>query len=268
MFGKVWSLVVFCPRRRLVASHSSRWCFFSFFSFSILVQGVYFAGDCHAGCWKRCPQRMAFLATPLTLLSSTADMVSKSANYCFCNRERNTGLLLLGEVALGELYEKKGAEYVQKLPPGTACVAAPGNGDNRGSERDLSHTPSSQANWRPRAWAARTPTQARKLSSTTALLCPLARASTARCRAPACCTTSTLCTTRRRSSCAICCASSSTTSTRLGAVDLPSAATGPVPRPRPRPPSAVNGEALCVLLCVLFPVLLFLGCVACVATGI
>jgi poly [ADP-ribose] polymerase len=45
-------------------------------------------------------------------------MVSKSANYCFCNRERNTGLLLLGEVALGDMYEKKAAEMIQKLPPG------------------------------------------------------------------------------------------------------------------------------------------------------
>lgn len=45
-------------------------------------------------------------------------MVSKSANYCFCSRDRNTGLLLLTEVALGDMYEKKEAEYVEKLPEG------------------------------------------------------------------------------------------------------------------------------------------------------
>ena len=31
-----------------------------------------------------------------------ADMVSKSANYCFTNKQSNTGLMLLCEVALGE----------------------------------------------------------------------------------------------------------------------------------------------------------------------
>ena len=31
-----------------------------------------------------------------------ADMVSKSANYCFTNKQNNTGLMLLCEVALGE----------------------------------------------------------------------------------------------------------------------------------------------------------------------
>lgn len=32
-----------------------------------------------------------------------ADMVSKSANYCFTNSTDNTGLMLLCEVALGEM---------------------------------------------------------------------------------------------------------------------------------------------------------------------
>ncbi|CAL4074076.1 unnamed protein product, partial [Meganyctiphanes norvegica] len=47
-----------------------------------------------------------------------ADMVSKSANYCCTNRTNNTALLMLGEVALGNMYERKAAEYVEKLPKG------------------------------------------------------------------------------------------------------------------------------------------------------
>lgn len=47
-----------------------------------------------------------------------ADMVSKSANYCFTNKTNPTGLLLLCEVALGDMYERTGAEYVTKLPTG------------------------------------------------------------------------------------------------------------------------------------------------------
>ena len=33
-------------------------------------------------------------------------MVSKSANYCFTNHRDNTGVLLLCEVALGDMYER------------------------------------------------------------------------------------------------------------------------------------------------------------------
>lgn len=47
-----------------------------------------------------------------------ADMVSKSANYCFTSRNNATGLLLLCEVALGNMYEKKTSEFVEKLPKG------------------------------------------------------------------------------------------------------------------------------------------------------
>ena len=32
-----------------------------------------------------------------------ADMVSKSANYCSTNRTNNTGLMLLCDVALGDM---------------------------------------------------------------------------------------------------------------------------------------------------------------------
>jgi hypothetical protein len=45
-------------------------------------------------------------------------MVSKSANYCFTSNANPTGLLLLCEVALGDMYERTSAEYVTKLPDG------------------------------------------------------------------------------------------------------------------------------------------------------
>ena len=45
-------------------------------------------------------------------------MVSKSANYCCTSRTNNTGLMLLCDVALGNMYEARKAEYVEKLPPG------------------------------------------------------------------------------------------------------------------------------------------------------
>ncbi|XP_074826599.1 poly [ADP-ribose] polymerase 2 isoform X5 [Natator depressus] len=48
-----------------------------------------------------------------------ADMSSKSANYCFASRQRNVGLLLLCEVALGECQELLEANAeARKLPPG------------------------------------------------------------------------------------------------------------------------------------------------------
>merc|ERR1712179_156189 len=47
-----------------------------------------------------------------------ADMVSKSANYCCTNKTNNTGLLMLCDVALGNMYEATKAEYVEKLAPG------------------------------------------------------------------------------------------------------------------------------------------------------
>jgi len=47
-----------------------------------------------------------------------ADMVSKSANYCCTNRTNNTGLLLLCDVALGNMYERTKADYIEKLPAG------------------------------------------------------------------------------------------------------------------------------------------------------
>ena len=40
-----------------------------------------------------------------------ADMVSKSANYCFASREANTGVLLLCDVALGKPHELIASQY-------------------------------------------------------------------------------------------------------------------------------------------------------------
>lgn len=45
-----------------------------------------------------------------------ADMVSKSANYCATSSTNSTGLMLLCEVALGDMKECTNAEYVTKLP--------------------------------------------------------------------------------------------------------------------------------------------------------
>lgn len=48
-----------------------------------------------------------------------ADMVTKSANYCFANKKSNVGLLLLCEVALGNINEKLESDYnADNLPKG------------------------------------------------------------------------------------------------------------------------------------------------------
>uniref|UniRef100_T1IQQ9 Poly [ADP-ribose] polymerase n=1 Tax=Strigamia maritima TaxID=126957 RepID=T1IQQ9_STRMM len=47
-----------------------------------------------------------------------ADMVSKSANYCCTNKSNPIGLMLLCEVALGNMHELKNADFVTKLPSG------------------------------------------------------------------------------------------------------------------------------------------------------
>lgn len=47
-----------------------------------------------------------------------ADMVSKSANYCFTNRDNNVGILLLCEVALGNTNDLTASCYTaNNLPP-------------------------------------------------------------------------------------------------------------------------------------------------------
>lgn len=56
-----------------------------------------------------------------------ADMVSKSANYCYASHSNPTGLLLLAEVALGNMYELKDAKDVRKLPKGKHSVKGVGS---------------------------------------------------------------------------------------------------------------------------------------------
>ncbi|KFO19690.1 Poly [ADP-ribose] polymerase 1 [Fukomys damarensis] len=51
-----------------------------------------------------------------------ADMVSKSANYCHTSQGDPIGLILLGEVALGNMYELKHASHINKLPKGKHSV--------------------------------------------------------------------------------------------------------------------------------------------------
>lgn len=45
-----------------------------------------------------------------------ADSVSKSANYCFANHSNNNGILLLSDVALGNMRERYQADFVSDLP--------------------------------------------------------------------------------------------------------------------------------------------------------
>lgn len=47
-----------------------------------------------------------------------ADLVSKSAQYCFTDKKNPVGLMLLSEVALGDMYELKNAKYMDKPPKG------------------------------------------------------------------------------------------------------------------------------------------------------
>lgn len=45
-----------------------------------------------------------------------SDVVSKSANYCRSTPKEPTGLLVLSEVALGDMYERTSSEFVKQLP--------------------------------------------------------------------------------------------------------------------------------------------------------
>eukprot|EP01018_Ginkgo_biloba_P034176 Gb_33067 [translate_table: standard] len=47
-----------------------------------------------------------------------ADLVSKSAQYCYTQKQNPVGLMLLSEVALGEVNELKNAKYMEKPPKG------------------------------------------------------------------------------------------------------------------------------------------------------
>lgn len=44
-----------------------------------------------------------------------ADLCSKSANYCHTSKEQPIGILLLAEVALGNMYVKHEAEMITQL---------------------------------------------------------------------------------------------------------------------------------------------------------
>uniref|UniRef100_A0A671XEB0 Poly [ADP-ribose] polymerase n=1 Tax=Sparus aurata TaxID=8175 RepID=A0A671XEB0_SPAAU len=55
-----------------------------------------------------------------------ADMVSKSANYCHTSQSDPVGLLLLAEVALGNMHELKKASHITKLPKGKHSVKGVG----------------------------------------------------------------------------------------------------------------------------------------------
>ncbi|EPY23145.1 poly [ADP-ribose] polymerase [Strigomonas culicis] len=48
-----------------------------------------------------------------------ADIVSKSANYCFTNRQQNMGLMLLNEVAVGRPLELTQAKYMEAAQKGS-----------------------------------------------------------------------------------------------------------------------------------------------------
>ncbi|KFB53220.1 AGAP003230-PA-like protein [Anopheles sinensis] len=56
-----------------------------------------------------------------------ADMVSKSANYCCTHPADTTGLMLLCEVALGDMQEFSNAQYVKNLPIGKHSVKGVGH---------------------------------------------------------------------------------------------------------------------------------------------
>jgi poly [ADP-ribose] polymerase 1 len=51
-----------------------------------------------------------------------ADMVSKSANYCVASSTNNVGLMLLSEVALGDMKELTRASFITKLPANNHSV--------------------------------------------------------------------------------------------------------------------------------------------------
>ena len=63
-----------------------------------------------------------------------ADMVSKSANYCNTSRSNNTGILMLCDVALGSMYERKAADYIEKLPKGKHSTKGLGKNSNNSNE--------------------------------------------------------------------------------------------------------------------------------------
>ncbi|CAB4064804.1 PARP2_3_4 [Lepeophtheirus salmonis] len=69
-----------------------------------------------------------------------ADISSKSANYCFATPSKNSGLLLLCEVALGECHELVEAdEHANKLPKGKHSVKGLGPTEDTGVNNKNGH---------------------------------------------------------------------------------------------------------------------------------
>ncbi|XP_065057508.1 poly [ADP-ribose] polymerase 1-like [Rhopilema esculentum] len=67
-----------------------------------------------------------------------ADMVSKSANYCHTSYSNPTGLMLLCEVALGNMYELLHAKGITKLPKGKhSCKGMGRTAPDPGKDRVL-----------------------------------------------------------------------------------------------------------------------------------
>lgn len=77
-----------------------------------------------------------------------ADLVSKSANYCFTNPSNNVGCLLLADVALGDMFELTHSLYVEKgknLPQGKSSTwgkgkTVPDDGSWRKHPQDIDLT--------------------------------------------------------------------------------------------------------------------------------
>ncbi|KAL5981388.1 Poly [ADP-ribose] polymerase 1 [Asimina triloba] len=63
-----------------------------------------------------------------------ADLVSKSAQYCYTDKKDPVGLMLLSEVALGEVYELKKASYMERPPEGKHSTKGLGKKIPRESE--------------------------------------------------------------------------------------------------------------------------------------
>merc|ERR1719221_13436 len=63
-----------------------------------------------------------------------ADMVSKSANYCFTTPQKNTGILTLNEVALGKQMELKNAAFVWSQQAGQSPPTGGGFGFGSGTQ--------------------------------------------------------------------------------------------------------------------------------------
>ncbi|EFA82774.1 polyADP-ribosyltransferase [Heterostelium album PN500] len=71
-----------------------------------------------------------------------ADCVSKSASYCFTTRENPTALMILCEVALGNMNELKNDQYMEKAPSGKHStkalgMAAPDAKENKKIDNDI-----------------------------------------------------------------------------------------------------------------------------------